>query len=108
MADTPKNVTACLLIIGNEILSGRTQDVNLNWIATKLVARGIKLAEARVVPDIEDEIVTAVRLATSPEFIARARVARNPYGDGTASHKIVGILKGIEIDQKLLNKEMAY
>jgi len=53
--------TAAVLVIGNEILSGRTQDVNLNWIATKLVARGIKLAEARVVPDIEDEIVAAVR-----------------------------------------------
>ena len=53
--------TAAVLIIGNEILSGRTQDVNLNWIANRLTARGIRLAEARVVPDIEDEIVTAVR-----------------------------------------------
>src|ERR1700761_4748250 len=53
--------TAAVLIIGNEILSGRTQDVNLNHIATRLTARGIKLSEARVVPDIEDEIVAAVR-----------------------------------------------
>jgi molybdenum cofactor synthesis domain-containing protein len=53
--------TAAVLIIGNEILSGRTQDVNLNHIAKQLAARGIRLAEARVVPDIEDEIVAAVR-----------------------------------------------
>ena len=36
------------VIIGNEILSGRTQDTNLNWIATKLVARGIRLCEAAI------------------------------------------------------------
>jgi molybdenum cofactor synthesis domain-containing protein len=53
--------TAAVLIIGNEILSGRTQDTNLNHIATTLTKRGIRLAEARVVPDIEDEIVAAVR-----------------------------------------------
>ena len=60
MTHTNPAPTAAVLIIGNEILSGRTQDTNLNWIAAKLVARGIKLAEARVVPDIEDEIVAAV------------------------------------------------
>jgi molybdenum cofactor synthesis domain-containing protein len=54
--------TAAVLIIGNEILSGRSQDVNLNWIANRLTARGIRLSEARVVPDIEDEIVDAVRV----------------------------------------------
>ena len=53
--------TAAVLIIGNEILSGRTQDTNLNHIATRLASRGIRLAEARVVPDIDDEIVAAVR-----------------------------------------------
>jgi molybdenum cofactor synthesis domain-containing protein len=53
--------TAAVLIIGNEILSGRTQDTNLGWIAGRLVERGIRLAEARVVPDIEEEIVAAVR-----------------------------------------------
>jgi molybdenum cofactor synthesis domain-containing protein len=53
--------TAAVLIIGNEILSGRTQDVNLNHIAVKLTALGIRLGECRVVPDIEAEIVDAVR-----------------------------------------------
>lgn len=52
--------TASLLIIGNEILSGRTQDKNLNYIARKLGFLGVKFAEARVVPDIEEEIIFAL------------------------------------------------
>jgi molybdenum cofactor synthesis domain-containing protein len=56
-----KIITAALIIIGNEILSGRIQDANLSYIATKLNDEaGIRLAEARVVPDIEREIVEAV------------------------------------------------
>ncbi len=52
--------TAALLVIGNEILSGRTQDKNINWIAVKLGERGITLSEVRVVPDIEGRVVEAV------------------------------------------------
>lgn len=55
-----KVVTACVLIIGNEVLSGRTPDANLNYLARKLSDTGIKLAEARVIPDIEQVIVDAV------------------------------------------------
>jgi len=54
------NPTAAVLIIGNEILSVRTQDSNLNSIAKKLSSLGIKLKEARVVPDVEDEIIAAL------------------------------------------------
>jgi len=57
--------TAGLLIIGNEILSGRTQDVNLNAIAKKLGSVGIPLREARIVPDVEKEIVSAVNAMRS-------------------------------------------
>ncbi|MBB6253453.1 competence/damage-inducible protein A [Nitrospirillum iridis] len=52
--------TACLLIIGNEILSGRTQDVNLNHLAKVLGGMGVRLKEARVVADDEAAIVEAV------------------------------------------------
>jgi molybdenum cofactor synthesis domain-containing protein len=55
-----KTVTAALLIVGNEILSGRTRDANLPFIAEKLGEMGIRLAETRVVPDIPDEIMDAV------------------------------------------------
>ncbi|MES2035830.1 MAG: molybdopterin-binding protein, partial [Pseudomonadota bacterium] len=53
-------VTAAVLIIGDEILSGRTQDTNLNAIARYLGTYGVDVAEARVVGDIEIEIVTAI------------------------------------------------
>jgi molybdenum cofactor synthesis domain-containing protein len=53
-------ITAAVLVIGDEILSGRTQDVNVATIARFLVPFGIDLAEARFVPDVEGEIVAAV------------------------------------------------
>jgi molybdenum cofactor synthesis domain-containing protein len=57
---TLADVTAALLIIGNEILSGRTKDANLPFLAEKLNGIGVRLREARVVPDIEAEIIDAV------------------------------------------------
>jgi molybdenum cofactor synthesis domain-containing protein len=51
---------AAILVIGNEILSGRTQDKNIQHIALKLGEKGISVIEIRVVPDIEAEIVKAV------------------------------------------------
>ena len=54
------NPTAAILIIGNEILSGRTQDVNVNFLAKRLAARGISLQEVRVIPDVPHRIVNAV------------------------------------------------
>jgi molybdenum cofactor synthesis domain-containing protein len=55
-----KTVTACVLIIGNEVLSGRTQDANLQYLAKSLNEVGVRLMEARVIPDIEETIVAAV------------------------------------------------
>lgn len=52
--------TAAVLIIGDEILSGRTQDVNLNTIARFLAAHGVDLMEARTVGDRQDQIVAAL------------------------------------------------
>ncbi|MEQ1652184.1 MAG: molybdopterin-binding protein [Hyphomicrobium sp.] len=54
------DITAALLIIGDEILSGRTKDRNIGAIADHLTAIGIRLAEVRVVADDEAEIVAAV------------------------------------------------
>lgn len=55
-------VTACLLIIGNEILSGRTQDANLAFIGKRCDELGIRLKEVRVIPDEESIIVTTVNV----------------------------------------------
>jgi molybdenum cofactor synthesis domain-containing protein len=53
-------VTAALLVIGDEILSGRTKDKNIGYIAEYLTVIGIDLKEVRVVPDEEPEIVAAL------------------------------------------------
>ena len=53
-------ITAAILVIGDEILSGRTKDKNIGYIAEYLTNIGIDLREVRVVPDVEDEIVTAL------------------------------------------------
>jgi molybdenum cofactor synthesis domain-containing protein len=62
MTQPAPNPTAAILIIGNEILSGRTQDVNINFIAKRLADLGIKLSEVRVVPDIATRIIDAVNV----------------------------------------------
>ena len=60
-APPPERIwTAALLVIGDEILSGRTHDKNIAQVAAWLGVQGIRLAEARVVPDIHDRIVEAV------------------------------------------------
>ena len=65
MTDPSDQPTAAVLIIGDEILSGRTKDRNLGYIADWLAALGIDLKEARVVSDIEDDIVAAVNALRS-------------------------------------------
>ncbi|MDR3538634.1 MAG: molybdopterin-binding protein [Acetobacteraceae bacterium] len=58
MPDT--NPTACLLVIGNEVLSGRTQDANIRFLATHLGELGIPLREVRVIPDVPQTIIETV------------------------------------------------
>src|SRR5262245_28676142 len=53
-------VSAAILVIGDEILSGRTKDKNIGYIAEYLTNIGVDLREVRVVPDVEEEIVVAV------------------------------------------------
>ena len=55
------NPTAAILVIGDEILSGRTRDSNLHYLAGELTRAGIALREARIVADVHAEIVAALR-----------------------------------------------
>jgi molybdopterin-biosynthesis enzyme MoeA-like protein len=68
-----KIVTACVLIIGNEILSGRTRDANLAFLGERLNALGVRLLEARVIPDQDEVIVETLN-----------RVRRRTHDDITA------------------------
>ena len=54
------NPTACLLVIGNEVLSGRTQDLNINFLAKGLGAIGMPLREVRIIPDVPETIIDTV------------------------------------------------
>jgi molybdenum cofactor synthesis domain-containing protein len=63
--DRPNSPTAAMIVIGDEILSGRTQDTNLNYLARFLGALGIELKEARIVRDAETDIVAAVNALRS-------------------------------------------
>jgi len=60
MKKANKKVKAAIIIIGNEILSGRTQDVNVVAISNWLNELGVRLEEVRVIPDIEDLIVETI------------------------------------------------
>ena len=57
-----KKVNAAILIIGNEILSGRTKDTNTSTIASWLNTIGVKVTEVRVIPDIENTIIDTINV----------------------------------------------
>ncbi len=67
---TDSNPTAAMIVIGDEVLSGRTRDANTNYLARQLTEMGISLREARVVPDERDAIVEAVNgLRTRVDYV---------------------------------------
>ena len=61
---------AAIIIIGNEILSGRTQDTNTSTLATWLNSLGVKVLEVRVIPDVEQTIVETLNFLRSTYYIA--------------------------------------
>ena len=61
MEKANKKLNAAIVVIGNEILSGRTQDVNVASISNWLNGLGVKLEEVRIIPDVEKNIVKAIR-----------------------------------------------
>ncbi len=60
MTDAPQKITAAILAIGDELLSGRTRDANMYFLAGWLTERGVALCEARIVGDDEADIVAAL------------------------------------------------
>ena len=79
-------VNAAILIIGNEILSGRTQDTNTSTIAVWLNSIGVKVEEVRVIPDIEKTIVdTLILLKSSYDYVFTTGGIGPTHDDITAS-----------------------
>lgn len=89
-------VTCAVLIIGDEILSGRTQDTNLRDIARYLNVIGVDLAEARTVPDVQQEIVDALNaLRTRYDYVITTGGIGPTHDDITAD--AVAAAFGVEI-----------
>lgn len=84
----PDPVTAALVIIGNEILSGRTRDANLTYIALRLNEIGIRLAEVRVIGDYEDQIVSAVNACRKAHNYVFTTGGIGPTHDDITAHAI--------------------
>src|SRR5258708_36143840 len=91
-------VTAAVLIIGDEILSGRTQDTNLRDIARYLGVHGVDLAEARTVPDVHEEIIAALdALRTRYDYVITTGGIGPTHDDITAD--AVAAAFGVERDE---------
>jgi molybdenum cofactor synthesis domain-containing protein len=96
-------VTAALLIIGDEILSGRTKDKNIGHIADHLTAIGIQLKEVRIVPDEEAEIVAAVNaLRARYTYLFTTGGIGPTHDDITADAVAKAFGVGIDIDERAL------
>lgn len=97
----PKVVTAAMLVIGNEILSGRTKDANLAWIAEQLNELGVRLTEARVVTDVEGAIVAAVNeLRARYHYVFTSGGIGPTHDDITADAVAKAFGVGIDVDPR--------
>ncbi len=99
-----QTITAALLVIGDEILSGRTKDKNIGYIAGYLTNIGIELREVRVVPDEEDEIVDAVNALRRRYTYVFTTGGIGPTHDDITAESIAKAL-GLELyeDQRILD-----
>ncbi len=95
----PKDITSALLVIGDEILSGRTKDKNIGVIAERMTDIGIRLKEVRVVADDEAEIVAAVNaLRTRYTYVFTTGGIGPTHDDITADSiaKAFGVAIGVD------------
>ncbi|MEO1475570.1 MAG: molybdopterin-binding protein [Pseudomonadota bacterium] len=95
---TKTSPTAAVLLIGDEILSGRTQDVNLKQIADFLTPYGIPVRECRTVPDVEEDIAAAVNaLRVKYTYVFTTGGIGPTHDDITADS--IGVAFGVEVDE---------
>ncbi|KPQ11206.1 MAG: molybdopterin-biosynthesis enzyme MoeA-like protein [Saliniramus fredricksonii] len=96
-------ITAAMLVIGDEILSGRTKDKNIGYLADYLTERGIDLREARIVPDIEEEIVAALNAMRARYTYVFTSGGIGPTHDDITADSIAKALGvGIDYDERAL------
>jgi molybdenum cofactor synthesis domain-containing protein len=95
---TQRQVKAAVLLIGDELLSGRTQDVNLQTIAKFLAPLGVQVAEARVTADIPEEIIAAVNeLRAKYDYVFTTGGIGPTHDDKTADAMAAAFGVGIDV-----------
>lgn len=94
-------VTAAVLLIGDELLSGRTQDTNLQTIAKFVGPLGVRIAEARVVPDVEEEIAAALNtLRAKHDYVFTTGGIGPTHDDKTADSVALAFGVGIGVNEE--------
>jgi molybdenum cofactor synthesis domain-containing protein len=105
----PEAPTAAILIIGDEILSGRTKDKNIGFIADTLTDIGIDLEEVRIVSDREAAIVEALQaLSERYDFVFTSGGIGPTHDDITADSVAKAFGRAIDIDQRAVDLLMPY
>ena len=101
MAEPDRIWTAALLVIGDEILSGRTQDKNIAQLAAWLNVQGIRLREVRVVPDVERAIGDAVNaLAATHDYLFTTGGIGPTHDDITVDAIALALGKPVVVDER--------
>ena len=102
-------VTAAVLVIGDELLSGRTKDVNIGYIADHLTAVGIQLKEVRVVSDVQIDIVDAVNaLRARYDYVFTTGGIGPTHDDITADSIAAAFGVSIDVDDRALALMLPY
>ena len=102
-----KNPTAAIIVIGDEILSGRTKDKNIGWLAEKLSAQGIQLGEARVIADSRQVIISTVQALSAAYDLVFTSGGIGPTHDDITTEAVaaafhVPVIRHPEAEQRLL------
>ena len=102
-----KNPTAAIIVIGDEILSGRTKDKNISWLAENLSAQGIQLVEARVIADHRQTIIDAVQILSATYDLIFTSGGIGPTHDDITTEAVAAafnlrVIRHPEAEQRLL------
>jgi molybdenum cofactor synthesis domain-containing protein len=95
---------AAFIVIGDEILSGRTQDANINYIATELTEIGIRLTECRVIPDVEEIIINTINEMRGHYDYVFTSGGIGPTHDDITS---ISVAKAFDVELKLNDDAVA-
>ena len=103
----PNNPTAAIIVIADEILSGRTKDKNIGWLAENLNSQGVQLAEARVIGDNRQMIIDTVRTLSAVYDLVFTSGGIGPTHDDITTEAIaaafnVPVIRHPEAERRLL------